>query len=73
MAKRKKNKMKNNDLQYTTQKTKDRVTRTPLKTGDEIRYSGRVGCSCHEYLCDEHSTNVSRWKARPGKQPGHIE
>jgi hypothetical protein len=27
----------NNDLQNTTQKTKDRGTRTPLKIGDEIR------------------------------------
>jgi hypothetical protein len=25
-----------------THKTKDRVTRTPLKTGDELRCSGRV-------------------------------
>jgi hypothetical protein len=25
-----------------TYKTKDQVTRTPLKTGDEFRYSGRV-------------------------------
>jgi hypothetical protein len=36
----------NNDLQNTTQKTKDQVTRTPLKTGDELRYSGRVSSSC---------------------------
>jgi hypothetical protein len=27
-------------------KTKDRVTRTPLKTGGELRCSGRVGRSC---------------------------
>ena len=27
-----------------TYKTKDRVTRTPLKTGGELRCSGRVGC-----------------------------
>ena len=31
MAKKKKNKRTNNDLQNTAQKTKDRVTRTPLK------------------------------------------
>ena len=31
---KKKNKRTNNDLQNTTQKTKDRVTRTPLKTGE---------------------------------------
>ena len=39
-------KMINNDLQNTTQKIKDRTTRTPLKTWDELRYSGRVSSSC---------------------------
>jgi hypothetical protein len=29
-----------------TYKTKDRVTRTPLKTGGERKYSGRVSSSC---------------------------
>ena len=29
-----------------TYKTKDRVTRTPLKARDELRCSGRVGSSC---------------------------
>jgi hypothetical protein len=29
-----------------THKTKDRVTRTPLKTGDEFMCSGRVSSSC---------------------------
>ena len=29
-----------------TYKTKDRVTRTPLKTGGELRSSGRVRSSC---------------------------
>ena len=29
-----------------TYKTKDRVTRTPLKTGVELRCSGRVSSSC---------------------------
>jgi len=29
-----------------TYKTKDRVTRTPLKTGGQLRRSGRVGSSC---------------------------
>ena len=27
---------KSNDLQSTTQKTKNRITRTPLKTGSEL-------------------------------------
>jgi hypothetical protein len=30
------NKRTNNDLQSTTQKTKDRATRTPLKSGCEL-------------------------------------
>ena len=42
---KKKDKMANNDLQNSTHKTKDRVTRTPLKTGGELRCSGRVGSS----------------------------
>ena len=36
----------NNDLQNITHKTKDRVTRTPLETGGELRCPGRVGSSC---------------------------
>ena len=35
-----------NDKQRSTYKTKDRVTRTPLKTGGELRCSGRVSSSC---------------------------
>jgi hypothetical protein len=34
------------NLQNTTHKTKDRVTRAPLNTGGEQRSSGRVGSSC---------------------------
>jgi len=30
-----------------THKTKDRVTRTPLIIGGELRCSGRVGSSCY--------------------------
>ena len=36
----------NNDLQNTTHKTKALVTRTPLKTGSELRCSIRVSSSC---------------------------
>ena len=43
---KKKDKRTNNALQNTTQKTKDRATRTPLETGDEIRCSRMVGTSC---------------------------
>jgi hypothetical protein len=35
-----------NDLQNTTQKTKDRATRTSLKTGDELMCPGRISSSC---------------------------
>ena len=31
---------------YKTHKTKDGVTRTPLKSGGEVRCSGRVSSSC---------------------------
>ena len=40
-----KRKMTNNDIQ-NTHKTKDRVTRTPLKTGSELMLFGRVSSSC---------------------------
>jgi hypothetical protein len=33
-----------------TQKTKDRATGTPLKTGDELLCSGRKGSSCSTYV-----------------------
>jgi hypothetical protein len=36
----------NNDLQNITQKTKDQVTRIPLKTWGELKCSGRVSSSC---------------------------
>ena len=40
---KKKDKRTNNDLQNITHKTKDRVTRTPLKIGGDPMCSGRVG------------------------------
>ena len=46
MAKRKKTKRRNNDLQKTTYKTKDRATRTPLKTGDKLRCSDTFSGFC---------------------------
>ena len=42
----KKTKRTNTDLQNTTQKTKDRVTRIPLKTNAELGCSGATGSSC---------------------------
>ena len=41
-----KRKSTNNNLPNITHKTKDRVTRTPLKTGAEIRCFARVSSSC---------------------------
>jgi hypothetical protein len=45
MAKRKVQKDKQRSTKHTY-KTKDRVTRTPLKTEGELGYSGRVNSSC---------------------------
>ena len=42
---RKKYKWTNNDLHNITHKTKDRVARTTLNTGDENRCSGRISRS----------------------------
>ena len=41
-----KDKRINNNLQNTTEKTKDRVMQTSLKTGCEFMCSGRVNSSC---------------------------
>ena len=46
MAKRKKGQKDKQRSTKHTHKTKDRVTRTPLKTGGELGCSGRVGSSC---------------------------
>ena len=45
-GRKKKFKRTNNDLQNITHTTKDRETRTPQKTGIELRCSGRVSSSC---------------------------
>jgi hypothetical protein len=42
MAKRKRYKRANNDLQNITLKAKDRATPTPQKTGGEIKCCGRI-------------------------------
>ena len=49
-------KRKNNDLQNITQKTKYRATQTPLKTGGELRCSGRVRNFC--FTCGAHRVNL---------------
>ena len=50
MDKRKKDKRTNNNVQNTTQKTKDQATRTPLKTGCDLSCTGRVSNSCTTWL-----------------------
>ena len=48
-----------NDKQQSTKhtyKTKDRVTRTQLKTGGELRCSGRMSSSCS--TSDTHRVNL---------------
>jgi len=42
----KKDKRTNNNLQNITHKSKDRITRTPLKTGGEHRCAGKVNSTC---------------------------
>jgi len=42
MAKIKQSQKDKQDIQSITHKTKERVTRTPLKSGRELRCSGRV-------------------------------
>ena len=45
-GKTKKDKRTNNNLQNTTNKTKDRATRTTLNSGGELRCSGMLISSC---------------------------
>jgi hypothetical protein len=56
MAKRKST---NNDLQSITHQTKDRVTRTPLKSGV---CTGRVGSSCtrHDTLAKTNRHDITQ-------------
>ena len=43
---KKRDKRTNNNLQNTTQKTKDRAARTPIKSVGDLRCSGRESSSC---------------------------
>jgi hypothetical protein len=47
----------NIDLQNTNHKTKDRVTRTTRKIGDELKYPGRVSSSCS--TCGTHRVTLA--------------
>jgi hypothetical protein len=60
MAKRKRT---NKDLQNITNKTKDRVTQTPLNTGDELMFSGRESRSCST-SGTHRVNNISQWDNR---------
>ncbi len=53
-----KGKRTNNDLQNITQKTKDRATQFPIKTGGELRYPGWVSRYCS--TCDTRRVTVKR-------------
>ena len=53
-----KKKRTNNDIQNITQETKDRATLTPLKTGGELGYSGRV--SSFRSTCGTCPVTLSR-------------
>jgi hypothetical protein len=53
---------RHNDLQNITQKTKDRATRTPLKTMIELRSSGRVG-SCSTSATHRYTSCCKRDKS----------
>ena len=63
MAKRKKNKRINNDLQNITHKTKDRVTWTPLKTRDKnfiLMWHSKIWCvNCRILAIDFHNFSMN--------------
>jgi 3'-phosphoadenosine 5'-phosphosulfate sulfotransferase (PAPS reductase)/FAD synthetase len=47
----------NIDLQNTNHKTKDRVTRTTRKIGNELKYPGRVSNCCS--TCGTHRVTLA--------------
>ena len=53
---KKKDKKTNNDLQNSTQKTKDRATRTKLKAGGELS-----SCNCLFVFSDYQMINVIQY------------
>ena len=73
MAKRKGTKDKQRSTKHT-HNTKDRVTRTPLKTGDELRCSGRVesSCSTADFLVFVHAKQNSQNRHRKRKTRGYL-
>ena len=70
MAKRKRTKGQTMIAQHTY-KTKDRVTRTPLKSGGERRCSGRVSSSCSTSIIKNNNKYIQvifLLKQKPVKQ-----
>jgi hypothetical protein len=56
----------NNDLQNIAQKTKDRATRTPLKTVGELRCSATADSSNVNFKKDQKTlTTVIKWIKGP--------
>jgi len=56
MVKRKKDKGTNKDLQNTTQKTAERATQTPLKSGD-----GLMCCRSVKDSISGHTRSINFW------------
>ena len=61
---KKKDKRINNDLKNITHKTKDRVTRTLVKAGGELRFFGKVNSSCSTSGTRCVSVNMINMKKR---------
>ena len=61
IRKSKRDKRTNDDQQNITQKTKDRVTRTPSIIGDELRCSGSasVNCVLHTNIPDRNMNYIT--------------
>ena len=58
---KKKDKRTNNDLQNITHKTTDRITRTPLKSGGELRWNLVCYWSIHIWLLTMFEQIISFW------------
>ena len=67
MAKRKKDKRTNNNLQNTTQKTKDRATRIPLKTAD-LHYEASYGVFYFRKSFEDTKGIIRRRKSKKNRQ-----
>jgi hypothetical protein len=61
MIKRKKGKRTNNDPQNTTQKTKDRATRTPLKNVEQTLIIHHRGTKQHQWCNKEKQQRLTSY------------